>query len=134
MRRVQQIKLEAHALQSSQGSKCKSDKPRHRSAHWRKTNSFNSRPVRRGLQYVYGQGFDAEYTVRSVQSIESERLYPGALQISTGVYMPVYLAKHSCSIYRYEEDKCASSMYASIHVCQCSSTPCTSILTRPGCG
>ena len=114
MRRVQQIKLEAHALQSSQGSKCKSDKPRHRSAHWRKTNSFNSRPVRRGLQYVYGQGFDAEYTVRSVQSIESERLYPGALQISTGVYMPVYLAKHSCSIYRYEEDKCASSMYASI--------------------
>ena len=46
-----------------------------------------------------GKGFDAEYTVRSVQSIESERLYPGALQISTGVYMPVYLAKRSIYLY-----------------------------------
>ena len=88
---MQQIKLEAHALQSSEGSKCKSDKPRHCSAHWRKTNSFNSRLVRRGGQY--GQGFDAEYTVRSVQSIESERLYPGALQISTaGVFCLILYA------------------------------------------
>ena len=127
---MQQIKLEAHALQSSGGSKCKSDKPRHRSAHWRKTNSFNSRPVRRGRQF--GQGFDAKYIYSAMVKVRDYvRVHPG--------YLLVYIYCIVVPDSRVPEYTCMKNTVPPECACVCEYTSTvehqyTCILTRPGCG